>query len=35
MIFEGSLDQLVEYVRQKEFVDICTREAIGEWLNIY
>lgn len=32
MILEGAFDELVQKIRRRHFVDVCTREFCGEWL---
>jgi len=32
VVFEGAFDQLMENIRGQEFVNVCSRKVIGEWL---
>jgi len=32
VVFEGAFDQLMENIRGQEFVNVCSRKIIGEWL---
>jgi len=32
VVFENSLDELVEEVWGDQFVDVCMRKVFGEWL---
>jgi hypothetical protein len=35
MVLKGSFDELMENIWGNQFVYVCSREIVGEWLSIY